>query len=68
VFDSNDEGEIMLSTVHKAKGLEAPNVFILATERMPHPKGGHEENNICYVAITRAQENLFFVGPRPGKN
>lgn len=68
VFDGTDEGEIMLSTVHKAKGLEAPNVFLLATERMPHPKGGSEENNICYVAITRAQENLYFVGPRPGKN
>lgn len=68
VFDANEDGEIMLSTVHKAKGLEAHNVFILATERMPHPKGGHEENNICYVAITRAQENLFFCGPRPNKN
>jgi len=68
VFDGTEEGEIMLSTVHKAKGLEAPNVFLLATERMPHPKGGHEENNICYVAITRAQENLFYCGPKPQKN
>ena len=66
VFDGNDEGEIMLSTVHKAKGLEADNVYILATDRMPHPFGGHEENNICYVAITRAKKNLFFVGPKPG--
>ena len=62
VFDSNDEGDIMLSTVHKAKGLEADNVYILATERMPHPKGGKEENNICYVAITRAKKNLFYCG------
>lgn len=68
VFDGSDEGEIMLSTVHKAKGLEAPNVFLLATERMPHPKGGLEENNICYVAITRAQENLYYCGPQPSKN
>ncbi len=66
VFDGNDKGEIMLSTVHKAKGLEADNVYILATERMPHPFGNKEENNICYVAITRAKKNLFFVGPRPG--
>lgn len=66
VFDGNDVGEIMLSTVHKAKGLEADNVYILATERMPHPYGNKEENNICYVAITRAKKNLFFVGPRPG--
>jgi len=68
VFDGNDEGEIMLSTVHKAKGLEANNVYILATERMPHPKGGIEENNICYVAITRAKKNLFYCGPKPQLN
>ncbi len=68
VFDGNDNGEIMLSTVHKAKGLEADNVYILATERMPHPKGGNEENNICYVAITRAKKNLFYCGPRPAMN
>tara|TARA_B100000161_G_C33546249_1_gene413197 strand:- start:372 stop:1802 length:1431 start_codon:yes stop_codon:yes gene_type:complete len=68
VFDGNDKGEIMLSTVHKAKGLEADNVYILATDRMPHPKGGHEENNICYVAITRAKKTLLYVGPTPGMN
>ena len=66
VFDGNDKGEIMLSTVHKAKGLEADNVYILATERMPHPFGNKEENNICYVAITRAKKNLFYCGPKPG--
>jgi DNA helicase-2/ATP-dependent DNA helicase PcrA len=68
VFDGNDNGEIMLSTVHKAKGLEADNVYILATDRMPHPKGGSEENNICYVAITRAKKTLLYVGPKPGVN
>ena len=54
VFDGNEKGEIMLSTVHKSKGLEADNVYILATERMPHPKASdmQEELNICYVAIT----------------
>ena len=66
VFDGSDKGEIMLSTVHKAKGLEADNVYILATERMPHPLGGVEENNICYVAITRSKKNLFYIGPKPG--
>ena len=68
IFDGNDKGEIMLSTVHKAKGLEADNVYLLATERMPHPFGGSEENNIAYVAITRAKNNLFYVGPKPGVN
>jgi DNA helicase-2/ATP-dependent DNA helicase PcrA len=65
VFDTKDEGEIMLSTIHKAKGLEADNVYILATDRMPHPLSGKEGNNLCYVAITRAKKNLFFCGPRP---
>lgn len=67
VFAGKEEGDIMLSTVHKAKGLEADNVYILATERMPHPKARNmrEELNICYVAITRAKKNLFYVGPRP---
>mgnify|MGYP003109625649 FL=1 len=67
VFDGNENGEIMLSTVHKAKGLESNNVYVLATERMPHPKATNpkEERNICYVAITRAKKNLFYCGPRP---
>ena len=67
VFNGNEKGEIMLSTVHKAKGLEADNVYILATERMPHPKASdmREELNICYVAITRAKKNLYYCGPKP---
>ena len=68
VFDGKDYGDVMLSTVHKAKGLEADNVYILATNRMPHPRGGSEENNICYVAITRAKKNLYYCGPQPGIN
>jgi len=67
LFNSRSKGDIQLSTVHKAKGLEADNVFILATERMPHPKATNmqEERNICYVAITRAKKNLYYCGPRP---
>ena len=67
LFNSKSKGDIQLSTVHKAKGLEADNVFILATERMPHPKATNmqEERNICYVAITRAKKNLYYCGPRP---
>lgn len=67
VFSSDGKGDIMLSTIHKAKGLEADNVFILATERMPHPKATNpqEERNICYVGITRAKKNLYYCGPAP---
>lgn len=66
LFVNKDEG-VTLSTVHKAKGLEADNVYVLATERMPHPNASNieEERNICYVAITRAKQNLYYCGPKP---
>ncbi len=58
---SDDKGtpRVMLSTVHKAKGLEASNVFIL--DGTFRANGGIEESNIRYVAITRAKQNLYHV-------
>lgn len=56
---------IRLSTVHKAKGLEATRVFILRytfaqyQERQVGP--GQEEFNLEYVAITRARSQLLWV-------
>jgi superfamily I DNA/RNA helicase len=66
IFADDVEG-VMLMTIHKAKGLESPNVFILAPELMPHKLAATEEallaeENLIYVAITRAKENLFLVG------
>ncbi len=65
--DKNGSG-ILLSSVHKAKGLESKRVFILQPENagMPHPvaKGKwqiEQEYNLLYVAITRAIEELIFV-------
>lgn len=59
--DSKDRG-IQLMTVHKAKGLEAENVHIIRPDLIPHPRGEPEsENNIAYVAITRAKVNLYYV-------
>jgi DNA helicase-2/ATP-dependent DNA helicase PcrA len=57
---------IVMSTVHKAKGLEADRVFILRPDLMPHPLAkGHDEliqeDNLHYVAITRAQKRLVYV-------
>jgi superfamily I DNA/RNA helicase len=63
-----DEGaSIWLSSVHRAKGLEANNVFILKPEKMPLVWKGQkawefaQENNILFVALTRAKEKLYFV-------
>ena len=52
-------------TVHKAKGLEAENVYIIRPDLMPHPKATNVESemNIKYVAITRAISKLTFVRP-----
>lgn len=57
---------IMLSTIHRVKGLEADNVFILRPDLLPHPlsKSKNEliqEDNLHYVAVTRARENLYYV-------
>jgi superfamily I DNA/RNA helicase len=68
VFSDEAKGNILLSSVHKAKGLEAKRVFILMPEAapMPHPMARspwerEQEINLLYVAITRAIEELVFV-------
>jgi hypothetical protein len=58
--DSSSKPAVVLSTVHKAKGLEWPRVFIL-TETFRKGKG-REEDNIWYVAVTRSMRELYFVG------
>ena len=65
IFSEGKSG-VMFSTVHKAKGLEKRRVFILHPELMPHPmarskEAQKQERNIEYVAITRAQESLYWV-------
>lgn len=61
--ENEDDDSIHLMTVHKSKGMEFPVVFMLGVcERvMPHHKAENleEERRIAYVAITRAQEELY---------
>lgn len=66
LFGDTVQGVVTLSTIHKAKGLEAKRVFILDSWRMPskYARKAHQleqEYNLFYVAITRAQEELYYV-------
>lgn len=59
-FDEKVKADaVMCSTVHKAKGLEAPRVFLIGKT---FSRDSDEESNICYVAATRAKEELYLVG------
>ncbi len=68
-LDKLGEGEAALSmmTLHSAKGLEFPVVFIAGMEEylFPHSRAMdseqemEEERRLCYVGITRAQERLY---------
>lgn len=58
-FSETKPNAIMCSTVHKAKGLEAPRVFLLGKS---FSREDEEEDNICYVAITRAKQELYIIG------
>jgi hypothetical protein len=60
--DINDTKQVLLSTVHKAKGLEWDDVFLL--EHTFKPDQGEEESNIFYVALTRAKRRLVIAGGR----
>lgn len=65
-YNASDDA-VVLMTIHSAKGLEFPNVFLVGFEDGLFPGmrsiGDHEEmeeeRRLCYVAITRAKENLF---------
>ncbi len=67
IFSDNAEnGGIILSTIHKSKGLEADRVFIIHSELMPSKFAKKawertQEKNLIYVAYTRAKSVLGFV-------
>lgn len=67
---SKDSDKVKLMTIHQAKGLEFPYVFVVGLSegilpnmrsiREHKKKGEEEERRLMYVAITRAEKKLFF--------
>ena len=70
--EDKEEG-VQLMTVHGAKGLEFPVVFLVGMEERVFPSGRsldedednlEEERRLCYVAITRAKKELYISSAR----
>ncbi|MGB9885852.1 MAG: ATP-dependent helicase [Moorellales bacterium] len=71
--EENGGDKVALMTIHKAKGLEFPVVFVagLSNGLLPHrkaiqyqdgeiiPESIEEERRLCYVAMTRAKDRLY---------
>ena len=64
---TEDGGAVTMMTLHSAKGLEFPNVFMIGMEEnlfpsmrsRDDPARMEEERRLCYVGITRARERLY---------
>lgn len=66
MFSDQPNGCVTLASVHKAKGLEAPRVFVLDRQLMPSKMARQDwqqvqERNLMYVAYTRSLDTLYFV-------
>jgi len=68
----SNAGAVTLMTLHAAKGLEFPTVFMVGMEEglFPHsrtlldPTEMEEERRLCYVGMTRAKDKLFMIYAR----
>ena len=68
----NDADSVTMMTIHSAKGLEFPYVFVIGMEDGIFPgdmakyneEDMEEERRLCYVAITRAKKELYLSSSR----
>ena len=70
MFSDDIENAVILSSIHRSKGLEARTVFVIEPGQIPHKRARmqwekDQERNLAYVAATRAKESLYFVGDIP---
>lgn len=71
-LDVKDDGNsVKMMTLHAAKGLEFPTVFLVGMEEgvFPHKKSEdsgelEEERRLCYVGVTRAKEHLYLINAK----
>ena len=69
---NGEEDSVTMMTLHSAKGLEFPVVFLVGMEEgifpgyksIGEPKELEEERRLCYVGITRAKQNLYLTGAK----
>jgi DNA helicase-2/ATP-dependent DNA helicase PcrA len=67
---ADKDNAVQLSSIHKAKGLEAHTVGLLHPELLPHPRAKQawelvQERNLAYVATTRARHTLLIASGEP---
>ena len=74
--DDEDDGRVVLTTIHQAKGLEWEAVFLIwaAEGKLPSPRSEgdpealEEERRLFYVAVTRAKDELYLTYPLLGRD
>ncbi len=68
LFSSEDSESVLLSTIHRAKGMEAERVYLAEPLTLPliwdnqKPWQQKQEQNLLYVALSRSTKDLFLIG------